>query len=49
MSDQQRHVELSQELADAQYRYHALDAPVISDAEYDVKMRELLALEEAHP
>jgi DNA ligase (NAD+) len=49
MSDQQRHAELSQELTDAQYRYHALDAPVISDAEYDVKMRELLALEEAHP
>ncbi len=48
MSDsKQRHAVLSEELSDAQYRYHVLDAPVISDAEYDVKMRELLALEEA--
>jgi DNA ligase (NAD+) len=45
--DKQRHAVLSEELSDAQYRYHVLDAPVISDAEYDVKMRELLALEEA--
>ncbi|MCP4425041.1 MAG: NAD-dependent DNA ligase LigA [Chloroflexi bacterium] len=31
------------------YRYHVLDAPVISDAEYDALYRDLLALEEAHP
>lgn len=31
------------------YRYHVLDAPVISDAEYDQLYRELQALEEAHP
>ena len=31
------------------YRYHALDAPVISDAEYDALLRELQALEEQHP
>jgi DNA ligase (NAD+) len=31
------------------YRYHVLDAPVISDAEYDALYRELTALEEAHP
>ncbi len=31
------------------YRYHVLDAPVISDAEYDALYRELLALEAAHP
>jgi DNA ligase (NAD+) len=45
----QRHAELSEELSDAQYRYHVLDAPVISDAEYDVKMRELISLEDAEP
>ncbi len=31
------------------YRYHTLDDPVISDAEYDRLMGELRALEEAHP
>ncbi|WP_306590574.1 NAD-dependent DNA ligase LigA [Geothrix sp. 21YS21S-4] len=41
------------ELADAvrehRRRYYVLDAPVISDAEYDALERELKALEEAHP
>jgi DNA ligase (NAD+) len=31
------------------YRYHVLDAPLISDAEYDALYRELLELEHAHP
>ncbi|WP_448545512.1 NAD-dependent DNA ligase LigA [Roseiflexus sp.] len=31
------------------YRYYVLDEPVISDAEYDALMRELRALEAAHP
>ena len=31
------------------YRYHVLDAPVISDAEYDRLLRELTDLERAHP
>lgn len=31
------------------YRYHVLDSPVISDAEYDALYRELLELERAHP
>jgi DNA ligase (NAD+) len=31
------------------YRYHTLDDPIISDAEYDRLMQELRALEEAHP
>jgi DNA ligase (NAD+) len=30
-------------------RYHELDDPVISDADYDALVRELRALEEAHP
>ena len=44
-----RHVELSQELEDASYRYYVLDAPTLSDADYDARMRELQALEEEHP
>jgi DNA ligase (NAD+) len=31
------------------YRYHVLDSPLISDAEYDLLYRELLELEQAHP
>ncbi len=31
------------------YQYHVLDAPLISDYEYDRLMRELLALESEHP
>lgn len=31
------------------YRYHVLDSPEISDAEYDKLMRELQALETEHP
>ena len=34
---------------DANYRYYALDAPTISDAEYDRLFRELQALEADHP
>jgi DNA ligase (NAD+) len=30
-------------------RYYELDEPEISDAEFDALMRELSALEEAHP
>jgi DNA ligase (NAD+) len=40
-----RHAELSREIDDAQYRYYVLDQPTYSDAEYDVRMRELEALE----
>ena len=31
------------------YRYHVLDSPIISDAEYDSLYHELLALETEHP
>ncbi len=31
------------------HRYHVLDAPIISDAEYDDLYRQLVALEAAHP
>jgi DNA ligase (NAD+) len=47
--DKQRHAALAAEITENNYRYHVLDAPVISDAEYDVLMRELRELEERHP
>ncbi len=40
---------MAQELHAHNLRYHVHDAPVISDAEYDGKMRDLLALEEKYP
>lgn len=44
-----RHVELSQDLDEHNYRYYVLDAPTISDAEYDRSMRELHGIEERFP
>ncbi len=40
---------LRQELNDHAYRYYVLDAPVISDAEYDQLYRELEELERRYP
>src|SRR6201985_3606341 len=45
----QRHAELSEKLSDAQYRYHVLDSPTISDAEYDQGIRALNEIEEQFP
>ena len=45
----ERAARLRRELAYHAHRYFVLDAPVISDAEYDVMLAELRALEEAHP
>ncbi|RAY12363.1 DNA ligase (NAD(+)) LigA [Actinomadura craniellae] len=44
-----RHAELSREIDEANYRYYVLDAPTLSDADYDRMMRELHELEERHP
>ena len=41
--------ELRERIREADRAYYVLDSPVLSDAEYDRLMRELLALEEAHP
>src|SRR5690606_26112058 len=35
---QEQHAALSQEIDEHQYRYYVLDAPTISDAEYDALM-----------
>ena len=41
--------ELREQLRMHNYRYHVLDDPIVSDAEYDALMRELRAIEEAYP
>ena len=48
-SVQQRIADLRQRIEKANYEYHALDQPTISDEAYDALMRELRSLEEAHP
>ena len=45
----ERHAELAADLLEAQYRYYVLDAPLISDIDYDTKMRELEGIEEQIP
>lgn len=40
---------LRQRIEEANYRYHVLDDPTLADAEFDALMRELQALEAAHP
>jgi DNA ligase (NAD+) len=45
----ERHAELAAELLEAQYRYFVLDSPLISDIDYDTKMRELQSIEAQIP
>ena len=40
---------LRAELEDHNYRYYVMDTPVISDYEFDMKMKELQQLEALHP
>ena len=48
--DQNAHYEeLKQRVNEHNYRYHVLDAPLISDLEYDRLLNELKALEAEHP
>ena len=46
---EQRVEELREQIRFHNYRYYVLDDPQIPDAEYDRLLRELQALEEAHP
>ncbi|APE38630.1 DNA ligase (NAD(+)) LigA [Nocardia mangyaensis] len=49
-SDQRvRWQKLADEVREHQFRYYVRDAPIISDGEFDTLLRELQALEEAHP
>jgi DNA ligase (NAD+) len=46
----QRHVdELRRQLEQWSYQYHVLDAPTVTDAEYDAAFNELRELEDEHP
>ena len=45
----ERAAALRDEIERHNYQYHALDAPLVSDAEYDRLFRELQALEAQHP
>ena len=50
MTDPARRAEeLREKLREASHRYYVLDAPTLSDAEYDRMFRELEALEKEHP
>lgn len=40
---------LRQAITEHNHRYYVLDAPTVSDAQYDALMQELQALEQAHP
>ena len=45
----ERHQELSEQVDDARWRYYVLDDPTLSDAEFDMRLRELESLEEQFP
>jgi DNA ligase (NAD+) len=51
MSNQARHriTELTSEIRDHQFKYYVLDAPTITDAQFDTLLKELKALEAKHP
>lgn len=49
MTAEERISQLRDEISYHLYRYHVLDTPVISDAEYDALYRELVELEAEHP
>ncbi|HUY21934.1 MAG TPA: NAD-dependent DNA ligase LigA [Acidimicrobiales bacterium] len=48
-SDARRAEELREQIAFHDERYYQLDAPEIADADYDALVRELRAIEDAHP
>ena len=51
MSNQARHriTELTNEIRDHQFKYYVLDAPTITDAQFDALLKELQAVEAKHP
>lgn len=48
-ADRARWQELAELITDHRYRYYVLDAPIVSDGEYDELERELIALETNFP
>ncbi len=49
MDELERIQELREQLEEYAYAYYTLDNPVVSDAEYDRLMQELISLENKHP
>ena len=51
MTNAARHriIELTTEIRDHQFKYYVLDAPTITDAQFDKLLKELQALEAKHP
>lgn len=49
MDIEQKIKSLRKELQEHNYRYYVLDEPTISDYEFDIKLKELQALEAKHP
>ena len=49
MEIKDRYLELVKKIQDADYKYHTLDNPDISDREYDSLLRELYEIEEKYP
>jgi DNA ligase (NAD+) len=49
MQDEDRIIELREQLNEHSHRYYTLDRPIISDSEYDRLFQELLDLEARHP
>ena len=49
MEIKERYLELVKKIQDADYKYHTLDNPDISDREYDSLLRELYEIEEKYP
>jgi DNA ligase (NAD+) len=45
----ERHQELAEQVDEARWRYYVLDDPTLSDADFDLRLRELEALEEQFP
>jgi DNA ligase (NAD+) len=45
----EEHQVLSEQIEEARWRYFVLDDPALSDADYDVRLRRLQALEEDYP
>ncbi len=45
----EEHQELSEQIEEARWRYFVLDDPALADADYDVRLRRLQALEEDYP
>ena len=48
-SPEQRAEELRAQIREHAHRYYILDDPIISDAQYDALVKELVDLEETHP